>query len=600
MTKPAKAHRNALYAAIALSWTADRRATLLTFVGFGLRPALPVLIAYLVKVMVDAAVVGDTDLLVRAALGIGTAAALSAGSVPYAVELSTRMIESTAVLVDRKLMTLTGSLPTVQDLDDPEVLDRLEVLRQERVRLSEGADAVALVLGAAVRAGVTAVVLAVVDPFLLLTPLLAVPAVVAASRMQARRTAALDTAAADARLARHLYEVGSAPRWSSETRLFGLGPAIRRRYHEAAERADRHVVGALGRALLPVTAAGVLFAAGYIGALLLVTRQFAAGGATLGEVVLTLNLVTLISIQVGQAVQFLAFLHQTVDASRRLLSLESYVENSVARTGGDRSAPAVLRYGISLAGVGLRYPGSGRWALRDVSLHLPAGSVVAVVGVNGAGKSSLIKLLTGLYEPTEGTITVDGESLTGFRPGAWQARTSGCFQDFVRPEFTVATAVGVGDLATADDPDAVRAAVRHGAADGIVAALPDGLATPLGSSHANGTELSGGQWQRLALARARMRPSPCLLVLDEPTSAIDPLAEDVTLRRYLAAARLTAARANGVTVVASHRLATARAADLVIVIAAGAVVQFGSHQRLMADSDGPYRELYERQSGAYS
>jgi ATP-binding cassette subfamily B protein/ATP-binding cassette subfamily C protein len=293
-------------------------------------------------------------------------------------------------------------------------------------------------------------------------------------------------------------------------------------------------------------------------------------------------------------------MHQTTAASRRLLWLRDYAQRAHAQAAGRLEPPDALREGLRLEQVRFRYPGSDSWVLDGVDLVIPAGSVVAVVGVNGAGKSTLIKLLSGLYAPQDGTITVDGADLGQLSAERWRLRTSACFQDFGRLEFTVRNSVGAGDIIRAGNDEAVLGAIREGAADPVVAGLRDGIETRLGRSFGDGTELSGGQWQRIALARSRMRRGPCLLVLDEPTAAIDPLAEDAVLSAYLDAARETSALANGITLFASHRLSMARLADLIIVVEDGAIVQRGSHRELMKVPYGVYRELYEKQGAAYA
>ncbi|QNP66628.1 ABC transporter ATP-binding protein [Streptomyces genisteinicus] len=598
-TLPAARRRSPLGAAIGLSLEADRRATLITFVTFGLRPTVLVLVFYLVKVIVDAAAAHDTGALAAGVAGIALASALAVGSVTYSIEQSVRMIEGTAAVVDRRLMTLIGRLPGVAHLDDPGVRDQIEVLRQERVHLSEGGDAFSLVLGATVRAAVTGVILAMIQPVLLLLPLLAVPPLLATRRAQRHRDEAVGRAAGAARLARHLLAVGASPAAAKELRLFGLGPHLRARHAEAAGAADREVTRTVWRNLIATSAASALFALGYCAALMFVLYRFTRGQVSLGDVILTLGLVTSVSTQLNQGVQFFGFLQQALAASRRLLRLEEYADR--AAHGAGEGVPAErLTDGIRLEAVEFRYPGSDSRALGDVDLVLPAGSVVAVVGANGAGKSTLIKLLAGLYRPTSGRITVEGTDLASVDADLWHRRTSACFQDFSRLEFSVRHSVGAGSPALAEDDAHVTRAVEQGGAAGLVAGLPGGLAAHLGRSYDDGVDLSGGEWQRIALARARMRPAPCLLVLDEPTAAIDPLAEDALLTAYVRAARQTVARSNGITLFASHRLSTARLADLIVVVDQGRIAQLGVHEDLMAQDDGIYRDLYERQSRAYA
>jgi ATP-binding cassette subfamily B protein len=235
--------------------------------------------------------------------------------------------------------------------------------------------------------------------------------------------------------------------------------------------------------------------------------------------------------------------------------------------------------------------------LDDVTLDLPAGTVVAVVGENGAGKSTLVKLLAKLYEPTSGTITVDGAPLSRMAPDEWRARLSGAFQDFFRFELPARQSAGVGDLDRLDDVGAVTGAVDRAGATDVVDQLARGLDTQLGPTWPDGVEVSFGQWQKLALARGFMRDEPLVQVLDEPTAALDAETEHALFERYAAAARAGRSAGRG-TILVSHRFSTVRMADLIVVLDAARLVEVGSHEELMARG-GPYAELYAIQAAAY-
>jgi ATP-binding cassette subfamily B protein len=237
--------------------------------------------------------------------------------------------------------------------------------------------------------------------------------------------------------------------------------------------------------------------------------------------------------------------------------------------------------------------------LADVDLLLPAGSVVALVGENGAGKTTLVKLLTGMYQPSAGRILIDGVPLDQLGPAAWRARISGTLQDFERFMLTAGHSVGIGDLPRLDDEPAIRAALEIAGAERLLERLSDGLATPIGNRFTGGHELSGGQWQRLALARGLMRRDPLLVVLDEPTASLDPVSEAALYTRFATAVRHARDRSGSVTLLVSHRLSTARIADVIVVLVAGRPTEIGSHAELIA-ADGTYAELFALQARGYA
>ena len=222
------------------------------------------------------------------------------------------------------------------------------------------------------------------------------------------------------------------------------------------------------------------------------------------------------------------------------------------------------------------------------------------MGENGAGKTTLVKLLSKMYEPSAGRILVDGQDLARMPAADWRARLAGAFQDFFRFEFPAQRTVGVGDVPRLDERPAVETAVDRAGAQDVVHTLTDGLDTQLGPTWPNGVEVSFGQWQKLSLARGFMRDGPLLLVLDEPTAALDAETEHALFERYANAASGNGDEpANGrITLLVSHRFSTVRMADLIVVLDGARVVEVGSHEELLAAA-GHYAELYEIQAAAY-
>jgi ATP-binding cassette subfamily B protein len=261
----------------------------------------------------------------------------------------------------------------------------------------------------------------------------------------------------------------------------------------------------------------------------------------------------------------------------------------------DVDVPTSLGAGIRFEGVAFTYPGGDRPALDGVDLTLPASGVVALVGENGAGKTTLVKLLSKLYEPTAGRILVDGAELGRMDAAAWRQCVSGAYQDFFRFELAARHSVGVGDLPRHDDENAVVTAVERGGAADVVERLGAGLDTQLGPTWPGGVDLSFGQWQKVAVARGFMRDRPLVLVLDEPTAALDAETEHALFERYADVAR----RQDQLTVLVSHRFSTVRMADLIVVLDGARVAEVGTHDELLA-ANGTYAELYGIQAAAYT
>jgi ATP-binding cassette subfamily B protein len=281
--------------------------------------------------------------------------------------------------------------------------------------------------------------------------------------------------------------------------------------------------------------------------------------------------------------------------SQRLAWLEDYAATVAAR--GDLPVPTAVNRGVRFEHVSFTYPGTSRQVLDDVSLFLPAGAVVAIVGENGAGKSTLVKLLAKMYEPTTGAVFVDDTPLARLPADGWRDRLAGAFQDFFRFEFRARQTVGLGDVPRMDDEPAVSVAVDRAGASDVVAKLKMGLDTQLGPTWPDGAELSFGQWQKLALARGFMRDNPLLLILDEPTAALDAETEHALFEHYAAAARGSSGTGR-ITILVSHRFSTVRMADLIVVLDGARLVEVGTHEELMA-KHGQYSELYGIQAASY-
>jgi ATP-binding cassette subfamily B protein len=256
-----------------------------------------------------------------------------------------------------------------------------------------------------------------------------------------------------------------------------------------------------------------------------------------------------------------------------------------------RPFPNPVRQGFTFEDAGFRYPGAERWAVRHLSFTLHAGEVLALVGENGAGKTTLVKLLARLYDPDEGRILLDGHDLREYDVAELRANTGVIFQDFVRYHMTAAENIAVGRIEARDDRARIEQAARASLADDVIARLPNGYDQVIGKIFRGGIDLSGGEWQKIAIARAYMRDAQ-VLILDEPTAALDARSEFEVFERFKELSR------GKTCVLISHRFSSVRMADRIIVLADGTVEAQGTHEELLHQR-GRYAELFELQAAGY-
>jgi ATP-binding cassette subfamily B protein len=267
------------------------------------------------------------------------------------------------------------------------------------------------------------------------------------------------------------------------------------------------------------------------------------------------------------------------------------IEPTIPANENGKMIPLPIKKGITFENVGFKYPDNDFWALRNLSFSIQPGEKLALVGENGAGKTTLVKLLAGLYKPTEGRILIDGVDLTDYQLADLRANIGVIFQDYIRYEMTVSDNIAVGDISRLDDSAAIEKAANMSMADEVVSRLPHQFQQLLGKRFKDGTELSGGQWQKIALARAYMRDAQ-LIVLDEPTSALDARAEHEVFKRF------TSLIEGKMAVLISHRFSTVRMADRILFLEKGHLVEYGDHQELV-EMGGKYAELFQLQAQGY-
>jgi ATP-binding cassette, subfamily B, bacterial len=551
------------------------------------------LMALWLKLLGEGLLDRDATLLWTSIGGLAASAVATWFLQTVSTRLQRRFRDKVTIALESHVARLQAGIGTVAHQERPEYLDRLSVLREQVFTLDHMYMSVFSTVGWLVRLGITIALLTSVDPVLALLALFAIPTVATTSWRPGVERTAQERGAPAERLARHLYQLTTNASPAKELRVLGVGREFADRRRVAWEDWYGPVAKARTRSALWYAGGWLIFGLAYVGAVVLVATGSHASAAS---AILVLSAGSRLSGYVGATVGEIGFLRGIwMDGSRRLAWLEDYAARE--REVADLPAPTRLSRGIHFDHVTFRYPGTASAALEDVDLELPAGVVVAIVGENGAGKSTLVKLLAKLYAPNEGRILVDDTDLSQIVSGDWRTGLAGSFQDFFRFELLAGESIGVGDLPRLGDGEAIlRASERAGATD-VLRALPNGVSTQLGATWPQGVDVSFGQWQKLALARGFMRDSPLLVVLDEPTAALDAETEHTLFERY--AERAKTHRADGtITILVSHRFSTVRMADLIVVLSGARVVEVGSHEDLMARG-GTYAELYAIQASSY-
>ncbi len=581
-----------------LAWDVDRTLTL-RYLGAQIADALlPVALAYVGKRIVDEVVAGRADPAygARAALGwvavelalfVGKhAAAQLAGYL--AALLRTRLAAHVDVLIFHKALGLS-----IRHFEDPDFMNMLERARKESgwrpvEIITHG---FSLARDVVTIAGFAALLLPF-SPWAVLALALASLPFLAEMRYAGEEYAIKLGRTQDERQSGYLQSLLTSDWYAKEVKLFSLGPMLIERYRGYQDRfLDQDRRFALRRGL-SVTLLGAASALTFYVIYAWVVVRTVTGAITLGEMTLCLA-----AFRQGQG----AF-QSMMTAISRTYEDNLYVQNLfdyLALPDDDRAEPAFAPAGppgapppgIDFEHVTFRYPGAEGAALADVSFRVAPGETVALVGPNGAGKTTLVKLLTGLHAATEGRILLGGDDVAGIERGALRSRVGAVLQDFVHFHFTAGENIGLGWLPDLDDPERVAQAARDGGASELVEKLPAQYRTMLGRWF-GGEQLSGGQWQRIALARAFMRRSE-LLVLDEPTASIDAEGEHELFERF------RSLKANRTAILVTHRFGTVRMADRIVVLDGGRVVELGTHAELVA-LGGLYARMFRMQAAGYA
>jgi ATP-binding cassette subfamily B protein len=590
-----------------LVWGTSAPLTMATMTLRLVRSLLPVSTLYVGKLIIDevirtAALPGRPDtwnawmasgLLNRALqlILLEFALAISAEALARAVSLVDRLLGMQfSISTSTRLMEHAATLD-LEQFEDSEVQDRLE---RARSQTSLGLGVMGQVFGQ-VQTLITIVSFAaglvVYAPWLIVLLLVAlVPTFVGGAHFNALDYALQWSRTQQRRLLEYLRQTGASAETAKEVKIFGLNHFLIDRFRDVSldmYRANRALAirreSTMGL-LTVIGTAGYYSAYGYV-AWRTLNGQFSIGDLTflagsfrrLGD--LLANLLMAFSSTAGQAL-YLDDLFSFFTLTSRIHSPEQA-----------RAVPQPIAAGFEFQDVGFRYPGTERWAVRHLSFTLHAGETLALVGENGAGKTTIVKLLARLYEPTEGRILLDGHDLREYDLDALRANVGVIFQDFVRYSLTAGENIAVGRIGAREDKARIAQSAKQSLAAEMIARLPATYDQPIGKRFSSGVELSGGEWQKLAIARAYMRDAQ-LLVLDEPTAALDARAEFEVFQRFKA---LSAGRTS---MLISHRFSSVRMADRILVLNEGTVDSMGTHEELLARK-GRYAEMFELQAQGY-
>jgi ATP-binding cassette subfamily B protein len=579
---------------LGLVWRSSPRGTLALGALTLAAALLPLGVAWVGKAIVDAVVARSPAQALRWVLiELGLVAAQTLvlrGLVLTRQLLGARLGIDVNVLILEKALTLE-----LRHFEDPEFYDRLTRARREAGSrpLSVVTESFQLVQNAVTLAGYAALLLRFSGVAVLVLILAAVPATVVEMRFSASAFRMRNWRSPEARRMNYLEYVLANDGHAKEVQLLGLGPVLLDRFKALGESffaedralARRRAAWAAGLTLLAALA--------FYGAYVVMAMAAARGALALGDMVLCVA-----ALRQGQQA-FQAIL----TAIGGMYEDNLYMSNLFTYLAFEPAAPAPVlalapalapapASGIRFENVGFRYPGQEKWALRGIDLFIPAGQSLALVGHNGAGKTTFIKLLTRLYEPTEGRVLLDGRDLRDWDAEALRRRLGVVFQDFNQYQLKLRDNIGLGSVEHRDDEARIGRAAAQGGADDVLRGVPGGLDAQLGRWFKDGVELSGGQWQKIALSRAFMREEADILVLDEPTAALDAVAEHAVFERFRALAE------GRTTLLISHRFPTVRMADRIVVIEGGTLLEEGTHDELVA-LGGRYAELFALQAKGY-
>jgi ATP-binding cassette subfamily B protein len=577
--------------ALELVWSTNRPLTVALALLTLLAGILPASVIYVGSLIVDAVKSGDsaTHVLRLVALEgalVATIAAAQRGLSLCQSLLRAQLGQRVNVMILEKALTLE-----LQHFEDSEFYDKLTRARREASTrpLSLVTRTFGLVQNG-ISIATYGALLAHFSSWAVAVLLLAgLPAFVAEAKFSGDAFRLFRWRSPETRMQIYLETVIAREDHAKEVMLYRLGPRLLERYRDIFRRLYAEDRALTVRRDLWGFALGSIATAALYGAYAWIAVTAVRGIITLGEMTRYVA-----AFRQGQAAvsAMLAAVGGMYEDNLYLSTLYEYLETPVAPTQGTTARGPHPEDGVRFEDVSFTYPGAEEPALEHITLHLTPGSSLALVGENGSGKTTLIKLLTRLYAPSSGRILLDGQDLADWEEGALRERIGVIFQDFARYQMLVGENVGAGDERFFEDEERWREAAAKGQASEFIAELPAGYHTQLGKWFRDGRELSGGQWQKIALSRAFMRTRADILVLDEPTAAMDAQAEAEVFEHFRQLAR------DRITILISHRFSTVRMADQIVVLNRGRIVERGSHEELMR-LNGRYAHLFTLQARGY-
>ena len=388
----------------------------------------------------------------------------------------------------------------------------------------------------------------------------------------------------------YLRQLGASATGAKEIKIFGLGPYLTNRYREIAEQCIRQIRQLQDKRLFVSIILAILGSAGYYGAYIVVVFEALSGKISVGQLTFLAGAIAGTTTNVQS---FFSTFSSIADQALYLADLLEFfaVEPKIRSPRRPLPAPRRIVTGFEFQKVCFRYPGSDRMIIKDLDFRLEPGEHVALIGENGQGKTTLVKLITRLYDPTSGRILLEGKDLRRYRIDDLSRQTGVIFQDFMHYEMTAADNIGIGRIEHISDRERISVSAQKGMADEVVSKLDHGMDQLLGRRFEGGVDLSGGEWQKIALARAYMRDAQ-LLILDEPSAALDARAEYEVFARF---ADLTEGK---MALLISHRFSTVRMADRILVLKNGSISEQGTHDQLMA-MRGQYAQMFDLQAAGY-